>query len=991
LNRLNPDLILEDQRAPWQPDDLVAVIGKVGNWAAYSLHCIACSPDGRWVLSGETCIRHVLDPDGKLVSHGARHYISVREAASLRPVATLEVSAEVVSLVFTPDGKTLVSAADDNTVQIWEFDGPQASLRFEIREPSVIQSRLRLRVSPDGRFLLVFVPPTKNFNQGRMTFFEPSYFRLWELKAIFPSVAWAWAGPHTSVADCSFTAWLALAPQQTPRECFAFQQRNENTDATLTADGRGLITVGSDGVQLWDLAALAAALGAGHAGWEKRTGEPWHEFEDFSPGLVVILLIIVSFLMLISPVLLIILCIMVRRWLSKPVAGPISNPAEGKVVRAKRKWIRYLIGAAVCLILVSLGVLLYGVVFKGEGPAPSRPSMAPKPLDPAPSRPSTIPKPLDPAPLVQFSNLPVNGSVALAPNRGLLAVSQSDGSILLLQVDSSGMKWMARIIVSAVGQAGGLRHPWQIGWTAKTMMNAKLLTRLAGHPGVDPAKGIDLAFAPDGKRLASAASDGTVRLWDVSDQPRAQAVLPAPWMEFPNQAQIAFTPDSRSLVAGQENGNLRLLDVSGNEPRQKVPPPNREKNAFLLAGGEWIAEAHTEKSTLCLWDMTGAMPVQKAQLRGYDQALQDVSVSPDGRWLASLESPWDEKEVQAAILAEGQFYRDRKPIRPLPEQKNILRLWDLSGPEPLERLSKLAPGRMRLISAHTPERLMAFTPDSRMLVEGSGDGVVRLWDLGADSPVLRAALPKPKIPGCIRSLTLSPDGRSVLVARGGLVEGGWQEKGVWDLSHATPSWDVLPDSEGPLPQAFRDNNETALDAKEVKEFLVGKRSKDQSPNPHQSIQVPIRTSKGMRLWEWLPPGEVRNVEVAPDRRHILTFNSDGSIYVIRPDPSGAFSRLLRSCEEVLKRDPRCVEALVTRGRIRLANEQIDEALSDASAAEKIVPGHAEAVRLRAAALHRLGLKQADEGKYAESKANLAKAIELDPTLAPPARPGKPPR
>jgi tetratricopeptide (TPR) repeat protein len=138
----------------------------------------------------------------------------------------------------------------------------------------------------------------------------------------------------------------------------------------------------------------------------------------------------------------------------------------------------------------------------------------------------------------------------------------------------------------------------------------------------------------------------------------------------------------------------------------------------------------------------------------------------------------------------------------------------------------------------------------------------------------------------------------------------------------------------------------------------------------------------------LPPGRFRSVEVAPDGRHIVTVNGDGSIYVIRPDD--AARRLLRSCEALLERDPRCVEALLTRGRIRLAQGRIDEALRDSSAALKIKPGK-EAKRLRAAALHQLGLKRADEGKFTEARRHLAEAIRLDPSLAPPPRSDTPPR
>jgi WD40 repeat protein len=94
---------------------------------------------------------------------------------------------------------------------------------------------------------------------------------------------------------------------------------------------------------------------------------------------------------------------------------------------------------------------------------------------------------------------------------------------------------------------------------------------LGGHGGAVEA----VAYSPDGRRLLTASADGNVRLWDPTIN-RVLCTLPAP-----STVGIAvISPDGRVLLAGSAKGGVRIWGLSDAE----ITAARRSADGFVVGG-----------------------------------------------------------------------------------------------------------------------------------------------------------------------------------------------------------------------------------------------------------------------------------------------------------------------------------------------------------------------------------------------------------------------
>jgi cytochrome c len=216
---------------------------------------------------------------------------------------------------------------------------------------------------------------------------------------------------------------------------------------------------------------------------------------------------------------------------------------------------------------------------------------------------------------------------------------------------------------------------------------------LAGHTGPVAALGI----APDGASLASASWDHTVRLWPLArtGDPRV----------FEGHTQgvngVAFSPDGTALITAGYDATLRIWPLLRDAPAVATALPVPLNTVVVAPDGEIIAAGADGKIYL----LSAAGKISD-EIQAGASPIISAALSPDGRLIAAA-------SIRGSVA--------------LIERRSRVLLRTLVGPG-------------------LPVWSVAFLPDSRTLLSGGTDRVIRRWDTQSGEQVGDAVAGAPEDP-----------------------------------------------------------------------------------------------------------------------------------------------------------------------------------------------------------------------------------------------------
>ena len=265
-----------------------------------------------------------------------------------------------------------------------------------------------------------------------------------------------------------------------------------------------------------------------------------------------------------------------------------------------------------------------------------------------------------------------------------------------------------------------------------------------------------VSFHPNGKTVATASLDGSVRIWNLASGAEISHIKAAQF----GAVSASYSPNGQHIVTANGFSSIDIWDTNNGE---KTASYNADKRTFYQAnyspdgqsiigasGGEnaYYWDLNNEQGNFAFEDQYAASLTAKFNMDGTkvvtssDDETARIWDAHTGKEILSLKGHTD-------TLSDASFSPDGQLVVTAADD-GTARIWDGNTGETIA-----------VMSGHNGPVLSAiFSPDGRTILTASADKTARIWnvDTGVNTMILSGHTK------AVNAAAYSPDGRTIVTA-----------------------------------------------------------------------------------------------------------------------------------------------------------------------------------------------------------------------------------
>jgi WD40 repeat protein len=233
----------------------------------------------------------------------------------------------------------------------------------------------------------------------------------------------------------------------------------------------------------------------------------------------------------------------------------------------------------------------------------------------------------------------------------------------------------------------------------------------------------DVAFSHDGQLLASANGDHTVKLWEVHSCNELKTLE----AHSGNVAAVVFVPNTQMVISGSWDYTIKIWNTkTGNRIRTLNGHTSLVNCLAISPNGHALASGSHDQS-IKLWSLKTGQ--EMLALNGHESSVNTIAFSPDSEMIASAS---DDRTIKMWNLKTGQivhsfdgflsainsvcFSPDGKYLASAGDDKSI-KIWSMETGKTVQTL----------FGHEDSVYHISFSPNGQILASSSSDNTIKLW------------------------------------------------------------------------------------------------------------------------------------------------------------------------------------------------------------------------------------------------------------------------